>query len=297
MSNDLLPPPGPAPAPSPRPAPSGSDPAGPRTPHGDDQDRAPERGAGRTVAVALLSALAAVTIAWGTVSAADLVARTETTETFTRDVAPRLRIETDGRVQVTAGPVDSVSIERTVERGLRAPEVSAAVTSAGDELVLSGDCPAVVSSWCSVDYAVVVPANTEVIVDSGSGSITVTGIDGDITASSSSGSVYVVDVSGQLRLSSSAGPVLGEQLASATVRADSSAGSVRLVFDVAPTSVDADSSAGSVELVVPDDSAVYAVDASTSAGSARIEVATDPSADRTLRLRSSAGDVSVRHPD
>jgi hypothetical protein len=266
-------------------------------PHGDDLDRAPEHGAGRTVAVALLSALAAVTVAWGVVSAADLVARAETTETFTRDVAPRLRIETDGWVQVTAGPVDSISIERTVERGLRAPAVSAAVTSAGDELVLSGDCPAVVSSWCSVDYTVVVPPDTEVIVDSGSGSITVIGVQGDVTASSSAGSVTVSDLGGVVRLTSSAGAVRGEGLTGTTVRARSDAGSVRLVFDAAPTSVDADSSAGAVEVVVPYDDAVYAVDASTSAGSTRIEVATDPSADRTLRLRSSAGDVSVRHPD
>lgn len=288
MSNDLLPPPTPSP-PSPSLEPLG----------------VPERtarsggGVGRTLAVAGLSLLAAVTVAWGVVSAADLVARSETTETFTRETTPRLRIATDGRVQVTGGPVDAISIERTVERGLRAPDVGdqVVVTSTGDELVLSGDCPAFVSSWCSVHYAVVVPADTEVVVDTDAGSVTVTGIDGDVTATTAAGSVSVVDVSGELRLSSSAGPVRGEQLASDTVRARSSAGSVRLLFDVAPTSVDADSSAGSVEVVVPDDDAVYAVEASTSAGSTRIEVPTDPAAERTLLLRSSAGDVSVRHPD
>jgi hypothetical protein len=269
---------------------------GPRD--GGPSSTAPVRGPGRTIAIGALSALAAVTVLWGTVSLADLVARSETTESFTRDTAPRLRITTDGAVQVTAGPVDSISVVRTIERGLREPTAGDRVvtTPAGDELVLSGDCPSVVSGWCSVDYAVVVPAGTDVVVDSDAGSVTITGIDGDVTASSSGGSVTAVDLSGTLTLSSQAGSVRGEGLQSSAVSARSSAGSVRLTFDVAPTSVDARSSAGSVEVVVPDDATVYAVDASTSAGSTRIEVPTDPAADRAVRLRSSAGDVTLRHP-
>jgi hypothetical protein len=245
-----------------------------------------------------LSALAAVTVLWGTVSAADLVARSEATETFVRDTVPRLRITTDGSVQVSAGPVDSISIERTVERGLREPEFADRVVStvAGDELVLSGDCPGAVATWCSIDYTVVVPADIEVVVESDAGSVTISGVDGDVAASSSAGSVTAIDLGGTLTLSSSAGRVQGEALRAAEVKASSSAGSVRLVFVDPPTSVDASSSAGTVEVVVPDDGSVYAVDASTSAGSTRIEVPTDPSAGRVLRLRSSAGSVSLRHP-
>lgn len=296
MSNDLLPPPTP-PTPSTGPGSPDSGP-GPTTTSDGMSTGSSVRGPGRTIAIGALSALAAVTVLWGTVTLADLVARSETIETFTRDTAPRLRISTDGAVQVTAGPVDTISIERTIERGLRGPTVGdeVVVTPAGDELVLRGDCPSVVSGWCSVDYAVVVPAGTDVVVDSDAGSVTITGIDGDVIASTSAGSVTAVDLGGTLTLSSEAGRVQGEGLRSSVVDARSSAGSVRLAFEDAPTSVDADSSAGSVEVVVPDDGSVYAVDASTSAGSSRIEVPTDPSAERSVRLRSSAGDVSLRHP-
>lgn len=297
MTNDLLPPGSRPPNPNGGAGRGGNDRDGSGGAGNGAHGRASSGGTGRRIAIVSLGAVAAVTVLWGTLSAADLVARSETTETFTRDTVPRLRITTDGQVEVSAGAVDEISIVRTVERGLRDPEFGDRVvtTPAGDELVLSGECPRAVSSWCSVDYAVVVPADTEVVVDADAGSVTVTGIDGDVTASSSAGAVTAIDLGGTLRLSSSAGRVHGEDLRSTDVEASSSAGGVRLVFADPPTSVDADSSAGSVEVVVPDDGAVYAVDASTSAGSTRIAVPTDPSADRTLRLRSDAGNVSVRH--
>lgn len=86
----------------------------------------------------------------------------------------------------------------------------------------------------------------------------------------------------------------GDGLRSPSLEAQSSAGGVRLSFDVAPDRVRATSSAGGVEVLVPPGSGPYAVDASSSAGSSTVGVRQDPRAEHTIMARSSAGSVSVR---
>jgi hypothetical protein len=94
-------------------------------------------------------------------------------------------------------------------------------------------------------------------------------------------------------MSSSAGAVRGTRLAVPDVEASSDAGSVRLDLTVEPTRVAAGSSAGAVRVGVPAGRTAYVVDARTSAGSRTVDVPADPASDRTIRVRSSAGSVSV----
>lgn len=110
---------------------------------------------------------------------------------------------------------------------------------------------------------------------------------------SSAGDVDVSDLSGRANLNSSAGNVVARDLHSTEVDATSSAGDVELRFAGAPQMIEADSSAGDVNLRLPNGAEVYQVNASASAGDVTTDVRTDPSSDRRLELRSSAGDVTV----
>ena len=147
---------------------------------------------------------------------------------------------------------------------------------------------------CSADLRLVVPADVQVLVRADVDGVRLEGLDGPLRAESSAGSVRLVDVGGPVVASSSAGGVRGERLRSTDVEAESSAGAVRLGFDVPPRQVRAGSSAGAVEVVLPAGSGPYAVDASSSAGSTDVDVPTDPSAERRVEARSSAGSVVVR---
>lgn len=284
MTTELLPPP------SPTVPPAGPPSAPLPTPSG--------RGPGRAVAIGLLGTAAAVTVAWGTITLADLAAYSETTSTSTADVVDTVRIDTDGTIQVTAGPVTAIQIVRTVDSGLREPTfgTSEISTATGTALELTGDCPELVSVRCSVDYALVVPADTRLDLRSDAGSIVIEGVGGDVQAYTSAGAITALDTSGTLDLRSDAGRVFGDALRSGIVTARSDAGSIRLSFDAAPEQVDAETSAGRVEVAVPDDGTTYAVTASTSAGSTNIDIATDPASTRTIRASSDAGSVTLRYP-
>jgi hypothetical protein len=248
----------------------------------------------RRVVLWISALVAIVSIAFGAVSLADLLAHSRREQTLSFPVTKVLEVRTDGSVTVRAAAVEHITVVRRIDRGFRHPAYTAGVV--GDRLVLTGSCPVMVNQWCRVSYTVEVPATTTVTVHADAGGVTVTGIDGDLDLSSSAGSVTVTDASGAVRAHSSAGSVTADHLRAADVDASSSAGRVSLSFAVPPSSVVAHSSAGSVEVVVPDDETAYRVDASSSAGSESVDVRTDPASTRTIEVSSSAGSVRIHYP-
>jgi DUF4097 and DUF4098 domain-containing protein YvlB len=146
---------------------------------------------------------------------------------------------------------------------------------------------------CSANYLLRVPRGIQVDARTSGGDLTAAGLAGDVVLRSSAGDVDVSDLSGRANLNSSAGNVVARDLHSTEVDATSSAGDVELRFAGAPQMIEADSSAGDVNLRLPNGADVYQVNASASAGDVTTDVRTDPSSDRRLELRSSAGDVTV----
>jgi hypothetical protein len=100
-------------------------------------------------------------------------------------------------------------------------------------------------------------------------------------------------VTGPIDLNSSGGSVLGTGLRGGEAHAESSGGSVRLVFDVPPDLVQASSSGGKVEVLLPRVDGGYRVDASSSGGSQVVEVPTDPASARRITVHSSGGSARV----
>jgi hypothetical protein len=233
-------------------------------------------GAGRVIAV--LVALAAVAgFVWAGIWALGTVTggtagQQLATETSTGDV----RIENPcGPILVRPGEAGVVTTWAVVRFGWREPTVTS--TRDGDGVVVDVDCPAF-GLGASVELEVAVPPG------------------GRVEARSSAGSVKAERVDSDLVLHSSAGSVSASDVTSATVAADSSAGSVSVTFAAGadPTTVQAASSAGSVTVRVPDVPGVaYRVQAESSAGSVDVDVRTDPASDRSIIATSSAGSVRV----
>lgn len=260
----------------------------------------PSAGPGRAVALAAAGLLTVGTIGWGVWSLADMTAKTSNEMSFESAVVDRLEVDTDGSVTVRAGsPGEATNVTRRVQYGLLEPTFDDDVSTVdgSDVLRLRGDCPTMAGVWCRVDYTVTIDPEASVQVVTSHGSLSISGIDGDVEVTSDAGSVTLADLGGAVTVDAGAGFIRAEDLRSTRVSARSDAGSVRRFFDVAPEAVSARAGAGRVEVVLPDDGAVYLVDIATDAGSTTVAVPTDPDSTRAITARSDAGDVSVHHPD
>jgi hypothetical protein len=225
-----------------------------------------------TLVVGGLFALAL--IAFGTWSLIELLGQVTEEHLLTlTPTASHLTIDTDGDIQIASGEVSDVQIVERVRHSVGRPKIEE--TSTRDGVVLRGKCGWYASN-CSVTFVVTIPRGLAVDAHSSAGDITMTG------------------EAGPVQLSSSAGDISATGLRSDRVEAKSSAGDVRLRFDVPPHTVTAHSSAGDVDVAVPRVAGGYRALASASAGDEAIEVPTDPTSTRVIDATSSAGDVTIR---
>ncbi len=254
--------------------------------------------------------LTVLTIATGTYNLASFAARETTRKNVNFANVKTIRLDSSsGGVTLRGGSGLAVTGTRKEVRSFTKPSVRETLTDG--VLTLRNRCSNFISVNCEVSYTLTVPKDVRIEGKTSGGSIRLTEIDGDVNVNSSAGgitaekttgslrldssagSVRVDTASGSLNLSSSAGGVTVTNSTSKTVKADSSAGDVNLTLVSEPMTIDADSSAGDVRIVVPTGSSAYAIDASTSAGDTAVKVKTDPSSKRTMKVRSSAGNVSI----
>ena len=249
----------------------------------------------RRLLAALAALVALAMVAGATVGLLDLAARETTTVRSNFDGVRALEVDGDADVRITGAPAGSpVRVVMRVTEGLRSPERRAERDAQGT-LRLSSSCPAFFTSQCAVRYEVSVPPDVRVRAGSSAGDVVAEDLvtDQAVALETSAGDVSATGVNApSVRLHSSAGDVVGRGLGSERVDASSSAGDVRVSLLVPPLALVADSSAGDVEIVVPDE--VYRLDADTTAGDVDTrEVRVDPDSRRSIRARSSAGDVRV----
>jgi hypothetical protein len=254
------------------------------------------RGGSRLAWIVVGGILTIVSVAWGALSIADLLAheRSHAVITITKPVMVVDVSNSGGSVSIEGTSANEVTIDASLSRGLGKPSHREDVE--GDRLVVRANCPPVIASFCHVDYRIAMPAGTDVLVRASRGGITLSSLRGVVDASSSGGGVRAVEMSGPLRLRSTDGSVSATALRSDRVDASSSDGSVRLSFAEPPTDVRASSSDGGVTVEVPDTADAYHVEATSSDGTTLTPVRTDPTSSRRIRATSSDGDVTVRYP-
>ena len=159
----------------------------------------------------------------------------------------------------------------------------------------------------SISYEIVVPANTEVIADTGSGSITIRDIGAPVNADTGSGSIKLENIGGPVRADTGSGSVHADGVGGA-FHADTGSGSVYLM-QTAPGDVTVDTGSGSSELlgVV---GALHADSGSgrivvqgrqegrwkldTGSGAVRIDLPDDAAFD--LDAKSNSGGITIDHP-
>ena len=139
----------------------------------------------------------------------------------------------------------------------------------------------------SISYEIVVPANTEVVSDTGSGSQKISGITAPVKAKTGSGSVTLSDIGGPVTAKTGSGRIKAERVAGA-FEGHTGSGSINFV-QVAPGDVNATTGSGSIDLK----GIVGSLRAK--AGSGRITIQGVQTGD--WRINTGSGSVKIDLPD
>jgi hypothetical protein len=199
-----------------------------------------------------------------------------------------------GSITVRGGERPDVSGERSIERGLQAPNLEERVD--GDTLRVDAGCAPTATAWCDVSYTLDVPTGTRVDVTSARGSLTVVSVTGEVRAHSTTGSIDLADSSGPAVLETSVGSVRGSRLRSTDVAATTTVGTVRLQFTEPPSRVAAHAGEGTVDIALPRGDTAYRVTNPTNRpNQSQIAVATDLESDHLIEVSSRSGAIRVHY--
>lgn len=244
--------------------------------------------AGSLVAVAALT--------FGTLQAVVLVARSEERRHDVITVPIRhVDIRSGaGGLTILRSPDTSTVLDRRLVRNLTSPRSTFRVD--GDRLVVESRCRGFLGGSCRADLTVAVPDGAAVTAQASGGGIRATDVGGPVALRASGGGIDITGGPGPLDLGASGGGIRVQDSLASSVVADASGGGVRLSFIRPPSDVDAASSGGGVTVEVPADATAYRVDARASGGGTRVDIRSDPLGERRIKVRSSGGGVTVRHP-
>ncbi|MFI5912104.1 DUF4097 family beta strand repeat-containing protein [Dactylosporangium sp. NPDC051541] len=173
-----------------------------------------------------------------------------------------------GRITVTAGTGDTVHVTETV--CYTGPKPAPQHNLAGSDLTFTSGCQGHHGN-CGVDYHLEVPAAVQATLDSAGGTISITGL------------------AGELHLTSGGGAVDATAITPATVTARTGGGTVQLTFAKSPDSVQVDSAGGDVTLRLPSDK--YNVDAQADGGTTTVNLPTDTAAPHKIDVHSGGGSI------
>jgi hypothetical protein len=177
-----------------------------------------------------------------------------------------------GDIVVTESDRSGVHVTETIHwRGGDRPTTEHPVN--GGTLTLRHHCDGM---SCGVDYKVEIPAGLTAKLDTGSGTITLRGLTGGVSATSGSGDIE-------------AGNLGARQFAG-----DTGSGDVEAKFTVIPDRVEIKTGSGDVAAYLPKGS--YDVTTETGSGEETVEVVRDPSSPRKITLKTGSGDARVLLP-
>lgn len=229
-------------------------------------------------AIRIAGVLVAILIVLGLAGSAvaQMIRHTEVTEHALPAEVDRLTVDSDvGEIRIRAvAPGEQPGAVATSRSSFIDPTVS--VVQSGGSTVLRSACTG--PSWidpCEVEWEILVPAASDVDVQTSVGEVLVAGISGAVRAETSVGDVDLADSR------------------STEVTVHTSVGDIDITSLVAPDSVQGTTSTGDVRLTVPDSGDAYRVDLDTSVGETHNQVGDDPSARKVITVSTSVGDIYV----
>lgn len=175
-----------------------------------------------------------------------------------------------GSIDVTGSSRSTVTVSQQVSYSKTPPNATHSLRAG--TLTISYSCP--VEIVCGVTYDVQVPRGVAVTVTAGAGAITLTSLNGTVSARAAAGLITAVG------------------LRSATASFTSNAGGVFASFASAPRSLTANTNVGPITLTVPG-SAAYRISTHTFVGSATVTVHRSDSSAHSISARSDLGSISI----
>ncbi|WP_017586438.1 DUF4097 family beta strand repeat-containing protein [Nocardiopsis ganjiahuensis] len=135
------------------------------------------------------------------------VNHSDRTDSFSGVAEIELENSTGGRVELRGGDGDEVVVERELS-GSPVSEPDEDIEAEGGQLEIDTDCSGLLFfSGCSVNYDITVPAGTRVTVETVSGRITASNIEGELTTHTTSGSVQVANQVGAVDVETVSGAI------------------------------------------------------------------------------------------
>ncbi len=236
------------------------------------------------------------TFLWGGVNILSLLAHTSRTADDAIPAAglDAIRVRLDnGEARLVGTTASTVAVHARIDEGFIAADYRVEVV--GDRLEIVGGCSWVADWRCSIDVTVEVPRGLDVEVRTDNGTVSAEDLDGSLQFESSNGDLRLANLAGVVTAETDNGSVVGRGLDADTVVATSDNGDLDLELTRPPRGAVATSSNGDVDVRLPRDETAYALDATSDNGSLDTQIRTDPGSDRSIRLHSDNGDVSIRY--
>lgn len=194
-------------------------------------------------------------------------------------------------LRLVPGSGSGIQVQRWLS-GTAAKPGHSSWTLNGDTLRLGIDCSGLVFS-CGSRFQVAVPPDVPVVVHSGSGNDTVSGLPGSVVIDGGAGTVQLSDTSGPVQVSTGSGDITASAIRSPTVRATSNQGRVDIGFAAAPQLVDVRCMVGNATVRVPIAGHRYHVLVTTDTGTAQSKVPNDPQSRSVVQVSSGNGNAKV----
>jgi hypothetical protein len=180
-----------------------------------------------------------------------------------------------GGIQIRTGSADRVQIVGRVSAGnsrdgldaaerVRRVEGAPPISQTGNVIRIGDTQDDPVYRNVSISYELVVPANTRINAQTGSGSQSIGSVDGPVHAQTGSGNIRIERTGGSLEAQTGSGDIQADSVGG-EVRAQTGSGSVE-VRQIVKADVTVQTGSGSVRLSLPADAA-YTLDAQTGSGS------------------------------
>lgn len=206
-----------------------------------------------------------------------------------------ITVRTSGSVTVSVGSSSQVVVTYTEHYQLRKPKVTSSTSAGG--VRLTATCPSgLYGDNCQINYVLTVPAAAALDIQSGDGSINLSGSSGEASLDTGDGSIDFDNVSGAVVAHTGDGHIDGTQVRSTNVQAMTGDGHVHIGWSVAPTTVVVTTGDGSINLVVPQGSGPFRTSTHTGDGSVHVSSLIDAKAVASITAETGNGGITIGYP-
>ena len=199
------------------------------------------------------------------------------------------------RVVITVGSGDV-----TVQQTTGPSEWFASASFSGDKppfepkviegvLIVSDGCDP--SSDCSALYTINVPKSSEVTASSGSGDITIVGIEAPVDVHTDSGTVFLNTVLGEIHVHTNSGNIVGTRLEASSATFIATSGNIDVSFENVIANLTVETDTGNVTAQLAE--GPYNLNTDADSGSTDIKINDDDTAPNMVSLSTGSGDLTV----